>query len=378
MSRIETLPPELWSLVIKNLQTGDLANMMLVNRYFANVAVRELYRCPQFKPLATVEHWRGFVDRMINNTGIFPYADIIEACDDIWLFVGGEYRDDELDMDEDLSRELFPKYSICHFLNFMMNNKKIKEIKIHFYSELIRFLPWNVSLRNLTRIEMGPRVTDKMLTSIFGFDHNASSLKYLIFHQAEISDVGVKSIGQKAKGLEELCIFITPMSKRCKYRHDIDESTFNFITGDALKAMFLRLTKLKSVQIRNAPVSCTVYSPLKEMVKCLSLTLCEAKNSTSDTFWSLLKGFNKLQYIEICGSLEKDAPFSDTVLDEQFVLNLPAITTLSKIKLNNLDIFRNERNCYKYYGLKNCSWELDSFRMNFKAAFPHVTLEIGQ
>lgn len=374
------LPIEVWEMIASYLGTLESSAMMSVNKRLSSAAVKELYKTPKFHPLSTQKEWRAFIDLIYNKNGMYPYHEYIEMLDDIWLFIGGEslqrkdsLLDDLIDLkiDEDVKGD-FPMYSIYHFISYLMKTK-LMGLKLHFHSDLIINLPWNESFSYLTSLEIGFRVSD----SFFSIFESVCGLKELIFHQAEISDDSINALSLKCRKLVKLEIMVTPISKRSRYQLLMDSSLENLITDASLESLFLNLKDLKYIQIRNLQASTLPFRFLKSRAESLVLTLCKSFRSGSDDFLALLNDFEKLESLEICGSLEKESIFQDSILSEDFILALPNLTPIKSLTLKNVDICRNERNSYQYYGLECCSWELDAFRMKFAGLFPNVALYFG-
>jgi hypothetical protein len=366
-------PLEIWERICQFLQRADLKTLSSLNKCICGAAMRQLYRNPHFHPLAKSETWKSFVDQLENGTGFFDYIKYIEELEDVWLFIGAEGEPELTRQDSKLDEKEIPKYSLYYFLDLIMNRNQLKQLKLHFHSDLIGEMCWSRCLKTLQTLELGIKVTDAILDPILNCDD--SSLESIVFRRAEITDRSLERMSQ-LKRLKSIEIIITPIESRSRYFRMIDSSIGKQITDVGLQQLFSNCKELKRVQIHNLHVSLEPFlflDPAK--VHSLAFTLSQRHGVSMNTITHFCSQFKTLKELYIYCSTQPYATLADLVVNEDEILSLPTTVPITKVGFVGVEISRYEQSNTVYYGPLNSPWEFDRFRQRFTAMHPHVAFE---
>lgn len=301
------------------------------------------------------------------------------------MFVGGEEEIEpqkdskiELQIDERSSQN----YSLHHAINLMMSKCKLENIKFQLYTGDMAELPWDLMKKILKTIDFNMRITDSILIPMFRTE--LKSLKRLILSRAEISDDGLKVIGDFCKNLEDIVISIVPFQERSRYLMSVDPRTSAEVSNCGLNQI-MELSNIKRLHISPLyNVTPEVYLnthriPLR--LSEISLTLSNRSGVSGNKIIEILNIYgNTLIAIRLHGNKNNDrGSFTDSFLPENFILGLPvSFPKLRQIVLVNLDISRIDpkTGINTYYGLEQSSWMADMLYQEFRNQYPSVDFKI--
>jgi hypothetical protein len=366
-------PVEIWERICQFLERSDLKTLSGVSKCVCGAAMRQLYRNPHFHPLSKSETWKSFVDRLENGTGFLDYIKYIEELEDVWLFIGAEGEPELVRQDSKLDEKELPKYSLYYFLDMLMIRNQVKQLKLHFHSDLIGQLGWNSCLRTLRTLDLGIKVTDAILEPILNCDE--SVLEKLVFRRAEITD---RTLGRLShfKHLKSVQIVITPMESRSRYYRMIDSSIRKQITDEGLQHFFSHCKELRRVQIQNLQVSLEPFLYLDpQKVQLLAFTLSQDHGVSLQTISEFCSELKAIKELYIYRSTLLNCSLADLVVNEEDILALPTRVSLSKLSFVGVEISRYEKSNTVYYGPLNSPWEFDRFRQRFTAMYPQIAFE---
>ncbi|KAI8901740.1 hypothetical protein BC833DRAFT_617371 [Globomyces pollinis-pini] len=385
------LTQDIWQKVVTYLPPKDLVQLSRVHSNCHYPAIREMYKKPHIHPLATKQTWRKFVDRIQTKT----FCSWIEQCEDVWLFIGGEDKDDdELKSNHDLQKidskidfnlidlqptNQFERYSLNHCLSIMMNNQKLKRLCLDFYSESMCKLPWNPCLTYLIELDLGMRITDDILFKLFS-STEMIILKKLTLRRAEISDKSLILFGDRLESLVSFNVSITPISQRSRYHIMNDPDLGNVITGKGMKAIG-KCLKLKEFHLGHVDLESNNYFDNLNFKQLKSLTLClsSQKGMNSSNIELIITKCEKLDLLKITGIDNKIQ--SNSMLefvDEQFILKLPTIIPIKKLVLENVHMYQLQTismssiPVHSHFGMRET---MNGFTFKFKTIYPDIAFE---
>ena len=251
-----------------------------------------------------------------------------------------------------------------------MNQSNLKSIKLYFLTQSVKKLPWKAATE-LKSLHINTRV-DAELTSIIFTTQVSSTITRLEFSWAEIDDEGLKMISNCIKLKTIILEFAIKRNRR------LLDPRFNpkRISDIGMISLFKNCIELNHCHVSKL-VDVTLDCYINFKLSSLSLTLSNRKGISMDNILVLLERFVNLEKLVLSGLETDDSIFSDRVVGEDQVMEIPRI--LKKLKtlvLKDVDFNRTDMGFVHYYVSIGMPSFVVDFMAKFKKEFRNVDLKI--
>lgn len=399
------LPTELLSEILLRLLTPTthhnptLYRTLLVSRTFFHVAAPILYRAPRIGARVGREAWKNFVDALLEG-GVVRYCDMVEEVEDIWLVVGGEESDDDVDelgavfdnrltlkngnsknykRDSGISMLLPPpvntkRYSLPHTLHRILTHcPNLHTLRLHLHSEIPSSLPWSHIIPRLRTLEIYMRITDDFLGVLFKTT-SAPKLQTLILHSTNLTTETLSLLKTQTPNL--LSITVT---QKLPSRHTLKPT--HHISPTALSPFLTSHPFLQHLHIAPIPdISHTHLKNLPRTLRTLSLTLSPTLPLPTITH-QILPTLPHLTHLTLLAppSTPTSHYLSDSVVAEEDVLALPikASKRLYSVTIKGMDFTKGGEvgnGVREFYGVRGMPWAVDALVGRWKRRWEGIGL----